>query len=76
MNNERRSRLRICISKFKESLDALNSIIEDEESVFDNIPENLQYSMRAEEMQDNIDVMNEASSIIEDAISELEDIAM
>ena len=45
-----------------------------EELAFDNMPENLQYSMRGEESQEAIDVMSSAVESLDEAISQLEDI--
>ena len=42
--------------------------------VFDNMPENLQYSMRGEESQEAIDCMSEAISNLEEAIDQLNEI--
>lgn len=74
MNNTRRKQIKSCIARFKNTLNDFNSIISDEEYAFENIPENLQSSMRSEEMQDNIDTMYEISDSIENALIDLEDI--
>lgn len=83
MNKQRRSRIRIICenlnqlpqetdkAKLLERCNDIKSEIDDvqydEEDAFDNMPENLQYSMRGEESQDAIDSMQNAS----DALDEL-----
>ena len=52
----------------------LESVHTEEEMVFDNMPENLQYSMRGEESQEAIDCMSEAISNLEEAIDQLNEI--
>ena len=72
MNNNRRLKIQKCIKDFYKVLNELNLIIDEEEDVFDNIPENLQSSFRNEETRSLIDDMQDASSQIEDAIIDLE----
>ncbi len=72
MNNNRRIKIQKCIKNFYSVLNELNSIIDEEEDVFDNIPENLQSSFRNEETRGLIDDMQDASSKIEDGIVDLE----
>lgn len=74
MNKERRNK----ISKIVESIEKIKSDLQDvlseEENVFDNMPENLQCSMRGEESEESIDYMNEAVDALDNAIEQLEGI--
>ena len=98
MNKARRKELSKVVSelniiKDKDSLydciNTLESIRDDEQDYYDNIPENLQYSQRAEDseaaienMEEALDLLNELyeadgfdkdSELIEEAIEKIED---
>ena len=85
MNNQRRKELNRIATAMEsvsmpvdiEELDGIKSDIEsvlwDEEFAFDNMPENLQYSMRGEASQEAQDNMNEAIDLIDEFISDYED---
>ena len=85
MNNQRRRELNriatamesVSIPVNIEELEGIKSDIEsvlwDEEFAFDNMPENLQYSMRGEASQEAQDNMNEAIDLIDEFISDYED---
>lgn len=71
MNNKRRTEIR-AISKELDSLKSrLEKILMDEEFSFDNMPENLQYSMRGEESQEAIENMTSSVDSLEEAINNL-----
>lgn len=74
MNKQRRNE----IDKIRVELESIKSRLEnvlaEEEMMFDNMPENLQYSMRGEESQESIDYMSEAVSSLEEAIDQLTEI--
>ena len=74
MNKVRRQRL----AKWLQSIEGMKYELEDvcseEESCFDNLPENLQSSQMASDMEEAVEQMNEAVSLIEDAISIIEEI--
>ena len=74
MNRQRRTELRTVISKLNEIAAALENIKDDEEMYFDNIPENLQSSMRAEESEEAIDSLEEAIDLVEKAAESLREI--
>ena len=85
MNNQRRKELANIIDAMEtilmpldiEDLEGVKSDIEmvltDEEMAFENMPENLQYSMRGEASQEAQDNMNEAIDLIDEFISDYED---
>ena len=54
--------------------DKLRSVLSEEETAFENIPENLQCSIRGEESEESIDYMNEAIDSLENAIEQLREI--
>ena len=66
------------IDKIRVELESIKSRLEnvlaEEEMMFDNMSENLQYSMRGEESQESIDYMSEAVSSLEEAIDQLTEI--
>ena len=74
MNKDRRNKIGKIISELECTTDKLRSILSEEETVFDNMPENLQCSMRGEESETSIDYMNEAIEALENAISQLQEI--
>lgn len=74
MNKQRRNEISKIVNELEILKSRLNDVLSEEQNVFDNMPENLQYSMRGEELQEAIDNIEEAVSDIEEAISLLEDI--
>lgn len=74
MNKQRRNEISKIVNELEILKSRLNDVLSEEQNVFDNMPENLQYSMRGEESQEAIDNIEEAVSDIEEAISLLEDI--
>ena len=74
MNKERRNSIAKIIKDINTVKAALEDVKGDEEFAFDNMPENLQGSMRGEESEEAIEAMDEAVSALEEAISQLENI--
>lgn len=74
MNKQRRNEISKIVSELEILKSRLSDVLSEEQDAFDNMPENLQYSMRGEESQEAIDNIEEALSDIEEAISLLEDI--
>ena len=74
MNKERRMKIANIIKEIDNVRNNLQEILSEEESVFDNMPENLQSSMRGEESEEAIDYMSEAIESLESAIEQLEEI--
>lgn len=74
MNKQRRSEISNIITELGNIKTRLDNVLANEQFAFDNMPENLQYSMRGEESQEAIDCIEEAVNNLEEAISQLEDI--
>lgn len=86
MNKLRRKRIAVAIDNLEritnyDLIESIKSEIEDilweEEDAYDNMPENLQYSVRGEESSEAIDNLQEAVDLLEEAIdifNELDDL--
>lgn len=74
MNKDRRKRIAEIIDTLNESLQRLEGVMEEEQDVYDNMPENLQGSQRYEDMEAAIDSLEEAKGSLEDAIASLEEV--
>ena len=74
MNKERRRKIAVCIENLETINDELIAIKEDEEFAFDNMPENLQSSMRGEEMQEAIEYIESALEHLEETLDELREV--
>lgn len=74
MNKERRKRIMQLSEKLSEVRTSLESILNEEEDAFDNMPESLQETERGERMQEYIEIMKEAISNIEEIEGNLEEI--
>ena len=75
MNNKRRTEIKNIKERFAIARDMLESVLNDEQDYYDNIPENLLGSMRAEESEEAIGILEDAMEQIEGIIDGLEDIA-
>lgn len=74
MNKQRRNEIQDILSEIQNIKSKLEMVQMNEEIAFDNMPENLQYSMRGEESQEAIDSMSTAVDSLEEAICNLSDI--
>ena len=74
MNKDRRNWLSQVILALDEQRLELENIQSDEQESYDNMPESLQYSERAETISDNIDDLGSCISDLEDIIENLQDI--
>ena len=74
MNKERRTKISKIINDIENIKTNLQDVLSDEEFAFDNMPENLQSSMRGEESEEAIECMNEAIDALDEALSQLNDI--
>lgn len=68
MNNARRKELSKIINMLEQAKDALEPVLYEEQDCFDNIPENMQYSLRAQDMENAVARLEDALDDIEDAI--------
>ena len=74
MNAKVRKEIAKHIASLGEIKDKLESIMENEQEKYDNMPEGLQNSERADEMLEAIDNLGSAVSSIEEAVEYLENI--
>lgn len=68
MNVLRKDKLKKIAEQLKHIIILINTVKMEEERVFDNIPENLQYSRRGEESQEAIDTLEEVVELLEEAV--------
>lgn len=74
MNKIRRKAIEDLVTKMSALKGELEKIQDEEQDVFDNMPENLQYSERGMNSEEAIDLMGEAVESMENAIFSLEEI--
>ncbi len=74
MNNERRKALRRWNKRAEELKSDLENILWDEQNYYDNIPENLQFSERAETSEEAINQMEDAIDDLGDVIEAIDNI--
>ncbi len=75
MNAKGRKNIKDLIAQLEDIKDHLETMQEEEQDKFDNLPEGLQESERGEAMQEVADSLEEAVSSLEDVISTLNDIS-
>ena len=71
MNKQRRKSISENISLLEDIKSNIEDILSDEEFAFDNMPENLQGSLRGEESETAIDLLSSAIDDLENAINSL-----
>lgn len=76
MNKNRRKRLLSVIDKLDDAMCEIDNIKSEEECAYDILPESLQFSDKGETMQSIIDTLDTASGYVQDAIADLNDIAV
>ena len=74
MNNARRKQLKAWCDKATELKEELNNILLDEQNSYDNMPENLQGSIRGMNSEEAIDQIEDAINNLEDAIDIISEI--
>ena len=74
MNKQRRQKIRNIRKEIENCKENLQKILDEEQEYFDNIPENLQGSMRGSDSEDAIDAMESCIEYLENIISELTEI--
>lgn len=74
MNKQRRKQILDIRNQLEQNINELQSVLDEEQYSYDNMPENLQFSMRGEEMEDAITTMEEAIESIQSALESLEEI--
>lgn len=73
MNNTRRARINDLIRDLERKKSEVESILSEEQDYYDNMPENLQMSSRAEAAEEAISNLEDAISSMDDAICSLEE---
>ena len=75
MNKQRRKQIKDNIDSLETIKSKLEGILSDEENYFENMPENLQGSMRGEESEEAIDILNEIIDTLGECIDSLSEIS-
>lgn len=71
MNKQRRQKIRDVRKEIENCKENLQKILDEEQDYFDNMPENLQGSMRGSDSEDAIDIMESCIENLENIINEL-----
>ena len=66
MNNTRRKELRKALEYIALARDIIESVTDEEQEAFDNMPEGIQQSERGEAMEEMISIMSDAYEALED----------
>lgn len=74
MNKVRRKQIENIKEDISVIMDRLREVLDDEQYYFDNIPENLSCSERAETSEEAIGIMEEAVDSLEEVVDSLEEI--
>lgn len=74
MNKQRRQNIKKNIDALETIKSNLECILSEEEDYFNNMPENLQGSMRGEDSEEAIDTLTEMIDILDECIDGLGDI--
>ena len=74
MNKQRRKEISNQIRILEQVKDELEIILSDEECYFDNMPENLQGSIRGEQSEEAIDILSEVIDSLQSICDNLEEI--
>ena len=74
MNKQRRQKIRDVRKEIENCKENLQKILDEEQDCFDNMPENLQGSMRGSDSEDAIDTMENCIEDLESIIKELTEI--
>ena len=74
MNKQRRQRIREVRKEIEACKENLQRLLDEEQDYYDNIPENLQCSLRASDSEDAIDTLESCIDDLENIIKELMEI--
>lgn len=74
VNKQRRKRLGKAFNLVTEAMDILEEVKSEEEESYDNLPDNFRDGDKGEEMQNYIEMLEEASGYLDDANSVIEQI--
>ena len=73
MNNDRRARIQALINKLEDIKEDIDSIKEEEQEYYDNMPESIQAGERGDKAQEAIDNLDYAYSQIDEVREYLEE---
>lgn len=73
MNQKRRTEITEVIAEILSAKQDTESILMDEQTCLDNMPENLEGSARYERIENAVDKLDDAVDFLQDAIDSLED---
>lgn len=71
MNKQRRQKIKELRTEIESCKNKLQVILDEEQDYFDNMPENLQSSMRGSDSEDAIDTMESCIDELDEVIKEL-----
>lgn len=74
MNKDRRKKLQEAESMINKAKDIIYSVQIDEQIAFDNLSEGLQQTLRGEQMESNIDVMDEMLEQIDELLEQFNEV--
>lgn len=74
MNKERRKSIKEAICLIEQDAKMLEDIRDEEEEAMENLPDGIRYGEKGEQMQEYIDLINEAIESLENTDSILSDI--
>lgn len=74
MNKVRREKIRKINVMIEAALEELRTVLDEEQDYYDNIPENLLGSERAEASEEAIDIISDSIDSIEEVIESISDI--
>ena len=74
MNNTRRKQLQAIQEELRNLYERLNSLCDEEQEAFDNMPEPLQGSARGEKSQEAISTIESVRDQVSDAADEIDEI--
>lgn len=74
MNKQQRQRLAEIVGQLNDALYEIESMKDDEECKYDNLPEQWQDGQKGEQLQEGIDALDDVLSYLGDAIDSLEQI--
>lgn len=75
MNKQRRKEIERALLLLGEAKEILESVREDENDAYDNLPESIQYSERGEAMCDCVDMLDSGLSDLDDFADALSEVA-
>ncbi len=74
MNKQRRKELEKAVALLGEARAIIESVREEEDEAFDNMPDGIKESEKGEQMADNLDTMDSAIDAIEEQETAIDDI--